>query len=49
MVLDNGKICEFDTPEVLLQDQDSLFYSMAATAHLVGERPTSNTIDGPSN
>lgn len=45
MVLDNGKICEFDSPTVLLQDKDSLFYSMAAAANLVGERPTTNLVD----
>lgn len=45
MVLDNGKICEFDSPTVLLQDKYSLFYSMAAAANLVGERPTTNLVD----
>ena len=28
LVLDNGKVAEFDTPEALLQKQDSIFYSL---------------------
>lgn len=35
MVLDKGKIIEFDTPEILLSDIESSFYSMAKDAGLV--------------
>ena len=32
MVLDKGKIVEFDTPKQLLSNRNSIFYSMAADA-----------------
>ena len=35
MVLDEGKIAEFDTPEVLLKNENSLFYNMAMNAGIV--------------
>ncbi|XP_060581167.1 multidrug resistance-associated protein 1-like isoform X5 [Ruditapes philippinarum] len=35
MVLDQGKIKEFQSPQELLQDKDSIFYGMAADAGLV--------------
>ncbi|KZP22608.1 P-loop containing nucleoside triphosphate hydrolase protein [Athelia psychrophila] len=35
LVLDNGKIREFDTPQNLLADKSSVFYSMANEAGLV--------------
>ena len=35
MVLDAGKIKEFDTPETLLQDKKSVFHGMAKDAGLV--------------
>ncbi len=35
LVLDKGKIAEFDSPEALLKDKDSVFYSMAQSANLV--------------
>ena len=35
MVLDNGLIAEFDSPDVLLQNPDSVFYSLAKDAGIV--------------
>jgi ABC-type multidrug transport system fused ATPase/permease subunit len=35
MVLDKGKIVEFDTPKQLLQSQTGFFYSMAKDAELI--------------
>ena len=35
MVLDKGEIVEFDTPESLLKDNRTIFYSMASSANLV--------------
>ncbi|XP_046577436.1 multidrug resistance-associated protein 1-like isoform X2 [Haliotis rubra] len=35
LVLDNGRVCEFDTPSSLLQQPDSIFYNMAKTAGLI--------------
>lgn len=35
MVLDAGKIIEFDTPKNLLSNKNSVFYSMAASSGLV--------------
>ena len=34
MVLDKGSISEFDTPKKLLEDTNSIFYSMAKDAGL---------------
>ncbi|XP_048239475.1 multidrug resistance-associated protein 1-like [Haliotis rufescens] len=34
LVLDNGCVCEFDTPSSLLQQPDSIFYNMAKAAGL---------------
>ncbi|XP_067675074.1 multidrug resistance-associated protein 1-like [Haliotis asinina] len=34
LVLDNGRVCEFDTPSILLRQPDSIFYNMAKTAGL---------------
>ncbi|VEU22972.1 DEKNAAC104181 [Brettanomyces naardenensis] len=37
MVLDKGRVAEFDTPDNLLRDKDSLFYSLCREGGLVGE------------
>lgn len=36
LVLDQGKIAEFDTTQKLLKNKESLFYSMAAEAGING-------------
>lgn len=35
IVLDQGMIAEFDSPQVLLSNKDSIFYGMAKNAGLV--------------
>ena len=35
LVLDAGEIAEFDSPQTLLQNPDSIFYGMAKDAGLV--------------
>ena len=35
MVLNNGKIQEFGKPSVLMEDEKTLFYSMAKDAGLI--------------
>jgi ATP-binding cassette, subfamily C (CFTR/MRP), member 1 len=36
LVLDKGEIAEFDSPDSLLQNPDSIFYSMAKDAGISG-------------
>ena len=38
MVLDAGKIKEFETPEALMNNRKSVFYGMAKDAGLVGNQ-----------
>lgn len=38
LVLDNGKIAEFDSPTNLLADRKSIFYSMAKDAKLIDDK-----------
>ncbi len=35
MVLDKGKIVEFDSPKILLSNSNGIFYSMVKTAGLL--------------
>ena len=35
VVMDKGKICEYDSPTNLLKKKNSTFYSMARDANLV--------------
>ena len=35
MVLDGGEIKEFNTPQALLSDHQSLFYSLAKEANII--------------
>jgi ABC-type sulfate/molybdate transport systems ATPase subunit len=44
LVLDQGKIAEFDSPQVLLSNKDSIFYGMAKNSGLVNNS-TDATID----
>jgi len=39
LVLDQGEIAEFDSPESLLQNPDSIFYSMAKDAGISSISP----------
>jgi len=38
LVLDAGKIGELDSPQALLSNEHSMFYSLAAEAGLIGEK-----------
>lgn len=38
LVLDAGKVAEFDTPQNLIADRESRFHSLAAEAGLVNKQ-----------
>jgi ABC-type multidrug transport system fused ATPase/permease subunit len=38
MVLDKGKVAEFDTPPNLLSNKNSIFYGMAKDAGIAGQQ-----------
>lgn len=38
MVLDQGQIVEFDSPDTLMDNKDSLFHKMAKDAGISGNR-----------
>lgn len=40
MVLDNGKVIEYDTPSNLLKKTNSIFYGMAKESGLLGSHQT---------
>lgn len=40
MVLDKGKIIEFDSPEKLMSNPDGHFYSMAVSAGIINPQNT---------
>lgn len=44
IVLDQGKIAEYDSPQVLLSNKDSIFFSMAKSAGLVPGSNSTNEI-----
>lgn len=46
MVLDAGCIAEFDTVEKLLENKDSIFYSMAKEANMLPYNPPDRRVDG---
>jgi ATP-binding cassette subfamily C (CFTR/MRP) protein 1 len=35
LVMDNGRVCEYNSPKVLLENSDSMFYGMAKDAELI--------------
>jgi hypothetical protein len=35
MVIDSGSLVEYDEPDILLSDENSLFYSMAKSAGVI--------------
>ena len=37
VVMDKGEVAEFDSPQMLLQNVNSIFYSMAKDANLVSK------------
>lgn len=45
LVLDEGKIAEYDTPLALLANKDSIFHGMAKNAGLVNSNSNNMTIE----
>ena len=45
MVLDQGQIAELDTPTTLLQNNKSIFFSMAKDAGLVRDQVIGDEVD----
>jgi ABC-type multidrug transport system fused ATPase/permease subunit len=35
LVMDNGRVCEYNSPKVLLENSNSMFYGMAKNAELI--------------
>ena len=44
MVFDQGKLVEFDKPEVLFANKDSIFYSMALSAGITQNQINSSSV-----
>lgn len=49
MVLDAGEVKEYDSPQKLLADEESIFYSLAKQANLVSGTPNAQPTDGQDN
>ena len=46
MVLDAGRVVEFETPDDLLKKQDSIFYGMVKEAGLLPKVSNENKVEG---
>ena len=49
MVLDAGEVKEYDSPQKLLADEESIFYSLAKQANLVSGTPNAQPTEGQDN